>query len=137
MQNESLSAHDLMLASLDAVAQADVDIVPVYFERFFGSFPAEEKNFYNKDSSRGLMVNDMLSMLLGQAEGADWMPMMMRTQVITHRDHGDIALERYRDALDLLVTVLADVAGDRWCAAYEQAWRGETAKMFALIERAY
>ncbi|NBC37551.1 hypothetical protein GTZ99_13430 [Novosphingobium sp. FSY-8] len=142
MLHESITAarpdaHAAMLDSLEVIALADVDIVPLYFTRFFATYPDEEGNFYNKTSSQGLMVNEMLSMLLAQAEGAEWVPMMTRTQVITHRDHSDIALERYRGALDLLVAVLAAAAGDGWTPAHHAAWQGEVDRLFTLIARAH
>lgn len=126
-----------MLESLDAVAASNVDIVPVFFARFFAEFPAEQANFHNPRSSQGLMVNEIMTMLLALAAEEDWLPLMLRTQVRTHHDHGDLALERYRDVLGLFVTVLGEVAGARWTPAYERAWRDQAARMFALIERYY
>ena len=137
MQTALLPPHEVMTASLDAVAEAGGDIVPVYFERFFAQRPADSAMFHNRAASQGAMVNEMLSMLLAQAGNEEWVPMMMRAQVTTHWDHGEIALQRYRDALDLLVDVLADTAGARWLPEYEAAWRGQVERMFALIARVY
>lgn len=133
----TLSAHDAMQDSLMAIAEAGADIVPLYFDRFFARFPGQASNFHNRATSQGAMVNEMLTMLLAQASGESWVPMMMRAQVATHHDHGAISLDEYRGALDLLVEVLADAAGDRWSAAAEAAWCGEADRLYALIERAY
>lgn len=137
MLQEALSPHDAMMQSLDAVAEAGVDIVPAYFARFFAQCPADEAMFLNRAASQGAMVNEMLTMLLAQAAGEEWVPMMMRAQVTTHWDHGEIPLERYRAALDLLVDVLADTAGAGWQAEWDAAWRGQVERMFALIARVY
>lgn len=137
MTETRLTPHDTMLASLEAVAEAGQDIVPPYFERFYAACPADEAMFHNRASSQGAMVNEMLTMLLAQAEGAEWLPMMMHAQVTTHHDHGDIALPRYREALDLLVDVMGDTAGPRWLPEYEAVWRGQVERMFALITRFY
>lgn len=137
MVTATLTAHALMLESLEAVAASDIDIVPVFFTRFFAEFPAEQANFHNPRSSQGLMVNEIMTMLRALAADEDWLPMMLRTQVRTHHDHGDLALERYRDVLNLFVTVLVEVAGTRWRPAYEQVWREQAARMFAMIERYY
>lgn len=120
-----------------AIAEAGVDIVPVYFERFFTRFPGQSANFHNRVTSQGAMVNEMLTMLLAQAGGESWVPMMMRAQVTTHHDHGAISLDEYRGALDLLVEVLADAAGAGWTDAADAAWHGEADRLYALIERAY
>ncbi len=83
------------------------------------------------------MVNEMLTMLLAQAAGETWVPMIMRAHVTTHYSHGDIALSQYRDALTMLVDVLADAAGPDWSAAQDAAWREEADALFALIARSY
>lgn len=137
MDTVTVTAHALMLESLDTVAATEVDIVPVFFARFFADFPGEQANFHNPRSSHGLMVGEIMSMLLALAADEDWLPMMLRNQVRTHHDHGDLALKRYRDALELFVTVLGETAGPRWTSAYERVWREQVARMFALIERYY
>ena len=129
--------HALMLASLDLVAERGVDIVPRYFARFYAAFPDDEANFHNRAASQGAMVNEMLTMLLAQAAGEQWVPMIMRAQVTTHYTHGEIALSQYRDALTLLVDVLAEAAGPGWTDVHDQAWREEADTLFALIARHY
>lgn len=125
------------MASLEVVAETEVDIVPLYFQRYFACFPGDESMFYNRQSSLGIMVNEMLTALLSQAEGSDWVPTYLRAQVATHHDKGIIPVERYRAALGMLIDVLGETAGDRWSVAYESAWRGEAAKMYELIARHY
>lgn len=134
MDTVALSPQELMTQTLEAVAAADVDIVPLYFERFFARWPEQEGLFHNRASSQGTMINEMIGMLLAGAEGADWVPMFMRAQVTTHHDHGGIMLEHYRASLDLLIEVLAEAAGPGWNAAQDRAWREATASLFALIE---
>ncbi len=129
--------HGMMTASLEGIAERGVDIVPAYFARFYAAFPGDEANFHNRAASQGAMVNEMLTMLLAQAAGETWVPMIMRAQVTTHYSHGDIALSQYRDALSMLVDVLADAAGPDWSAAQDAAWREEADALFALIARYY
>jgi hemoglobin-like flavoprotein len=129
--------HALMTASLDSIAEQGVDIVPAYFARFYAAFPDDEANFHNRAASQGAMVNEMLTMLLAQAAGETWVPMIMRAQVTTHYNHGDIALSQYRDALTLLVDVLAEATGPDWSAVQDAAWRAEADALFALISRYY
>ena len=137
MESEVLTPHGLMTGSLERLAEAGNDIVPRFYERFFALWPGQEANFHNRVSSRGLMVNDMVAMLLAQAEAADWLPMILRAQVSTHHDHGHIELEHYRGALDLLVDVLGETAGPDWSDAEERAWREQAGGLFGLIARFY
>jgi hemoglobin-like flavoprotein len=125
---------ELMAQSLALVER---DIVPEFFARFFAGFPAEERNFHNRATSQGTMINEMISFLLALAEGEDWLPTLLQTQVLTHHDKGDIALERYRDSLRLLVDVLADAAGPGWNAEHDHAWHETADRLYAMIERYY
>lgn len=125
------------MASLEAVAETGVDIVPLYFERYFAAYPADKAMFYNRQSSQGVMVNEMLTALLSQAEGSDWVRTYLRAQVTTHHDKGVFPVERYRAALDVLIDVLGTTAGDRWSPAYESAWRNEAARMYGMIVQYY
>lgn len=134
MDNLATTPADLMQQSLALVER---DVVPDFFDRFFSGFPAEERNFHNRATSQGTMVNEMVGFLLALAEGQDWLPTMLQTQVLTHHDKGDIALERYRDSLHLLVDVLADAAGPGWTPAMDRAWRDTADRLYALIEGYY
>ncbi|MDE2595837.1 MAG: globin [Sphingomonadales bacterium] len=132
-----LDARAAMEQSLDAVAEAGIDIVPVVFARLFAAHPQDRAMFHNPGASEGAMVTEIMTMLLAQAAGEPWVPMMMRHQVATHHDHGLIPVERYRQTLDLFIDVLAETAGPRWLPAHEQAWRGEVDRLSALIEKHY
>lgn len=131
----ALSPHAEMTRTIEAIGAAGVDIVPLYFERFFARYPAQLGLFHNRASSQGAMVNEMLTMLLAQGQGEDWVPTMMRAQVTTHFDHGDIELTQYRGALDLLVEVLGQAAGRDWNAAQATAWQAQADRLYALIAR--
>ena len=137
MEQLAQSAHGLMLASLDAVADAEVDIVPRFFARFYADHPQDRAMFHNPGSSHGAMVNEIMDTLLALAGGEEWVELMLRNQVRTHHDHGDIPLERYAQALDLFIAVLAEAAGPAWTAAHHHAWRTQADRMLAIITRWY
>lgn len=137
MEQLTRSAHDLMLASLEAVAETGTDIVPRFFARFFADHPQDKAMFHNPGSSHGAMVNEIMDTLLALASGEEWVELMLRNQVRTHHDHGDIPLERYAQSLDLFLAVLADAAGPAWTSACQQAWRTQADRMLAIIARWY
>lgn len=109
---------DIMMESLEGIALADIDVVPLFFEKLYERYPAEKPNFLNPEHSHGAMANEMMTMLLALAQGEDWVPTMMRIQQFTHRSFGDIAIERYGQALETLVDTLGDAAGAHWQPAY-------------------
>lgn len=126
-----------MLASLELVGERGADIVPTFFERFYARFPDQRERFCNRASSEGLMVNEMLGMLMAQAGGEPWVDTMMRAQVYTHHDHGEIILDSYRAAMDLLVEVLEEAAGAGWESSWTAAWQESADGLFAVIAKHY
>jgi hemoglobin-like flavoprotein len=129
--------HAVMEGSLEVVAAAGIDIVPVFFERFHRAIPSQRERFYNRGSAEGLMVNEIIAMLLAHSRGEAWLPTMLRASVNTHHDHGGIELEHYRITFDTLVAVLRDTAGAGWTEDFERAWQGQADQLFALIKRYY
>lgn len=127
-----MSPHEAMMESLEAIAEADIDIVPRFFAELYARYPAEAANFLNPDHSHGTMANEMMTMLLALAEGEDWVATMMRIQQFTHDSHG-VALERYEQTLATLIDVLRDAAGERWQVEHEDAWRAQSRRLFAII----
>jgi hemoglobin-like flavoprotein len=127
-----MSPHDAMMESLEAIAEADIDIVPRFFAELYARYPAEAANFLNPGHSHGTMANEMLTMLLALADGEGWVPTMMRIQQFTHDSHG-IALERYEQTLTTLVDVLRDAAGTRWLPEHDAVWRTQTRRLFGII----
>ena len=80
---------------LELLAAQDVDLVPRFFARFYTDHPQDKAMFHNPGSSHGAMVTEIMDTLLALASGEDWVELMLRNQVRTHHDHGDIPLERY------------------------------------------
>lgn len=129
--------HEVMEDSLEAASASGVDIVPRFFARFHAALPGQREKFYNRGSSEGQMVNEILALLLAQASGEAWLDMMLRASVNTHHDHGGIALADYRITFDVLVAVLRDSAGSGWTAEFDEVWQRQTDRLYALIERYY
>lgn len=137
MTQTALADHTLMLASLELLAMRDVDLVPRFFARFYADHPEDRAMFHNPGSSHGAMVNEIMDTLLALARDEEWVELMLRNQVRTHHDHGDIALERYAQTLDLFLAVLAEAGGAQWQADWDQAWRKQADRMMAIITRWY
>lgn len=134
---QSGSAYALMMGTLEVIGGAGVDIVPLYFERFFAAFPQEESKFENGFSSQGSMVNEMVGMLLALAADEPWVEESMASEVQNHRSYEGVTLQLYREGLDCLVEVLRSAAGPNWTREQDSAWREQSDRLFAIIERSH
>ncbi len=122
-----------MEAPLLAIAQADIDIVPLVFDRFFVSFPDERAKFMNLEAAAGRMVNETLEAMIGLAEDAWWVETTVTNFVDLHRDYGAIGVEVYAGFVDALTETLQEAAGDGWSADSAAAWADVAARLKGMI----
>lgn len=127
------NVHSTMLESLEAVAQSDVDITPLFFESYFALYPDHRNLFYDRENTAGLMLNEIIDAQLGLAADELWVCQSMIDIVVSHRGHGDFSLGMYRDILATLVRTFAAVAGSRWTQEFENVWQAQSEKMLAMI----
>ncbi len=128
---------EILEQSLYAVAEAGEDITPHFFERFFALHPDQQAMFFQPTVSCGAMVNEILESLIALAANEGWVSTSIHNLVIAHRCYGNFPLPLYAELLDLFIETLADLAGDRWSAEFEAAWRQTTAELYTLIAHAH
>ena len=110
---------------LFAIAEADVDITPALFERFFATFPEQRAPFINLDAAAGRMTNETIEAMIGLATNEHWVPTTIINFVDLHRNYGDFPASLYVAFIDMTVDTLADAAGDAWTNESNAAWRAQ------------
>ncbi len=133
MKNETLSA---MEAPLFAIADANIDIAPILFDRFFAAFPERRAVFINPDAARGRMTNETIEAMIGLATNEQWVPTTIVNFVDLHTVYGDFPASLYYAFIDLVVETLADSAGDAWTAESEAAWRIQAERLKTMVGEA-
>jgi hypothetical protein len=122
-----------MEASLGAIAERNIDIVPLVFERFFAAFPGQQEIFYNPDASCPRMAGETLEALIGTAAGEPWVPTMITTFVDLHRNYDKISADDYARYVDLVVDTVATAAGADWTDDMARAWQAQAHRLNLLI----
>jgi hemoglobin-like flavoprotein len=130
------AAATLMEATLIAVAEADIDITPALFERFFAAFPEQRRTFTNLGAASGRMTSETIEAMIGLATDEHWVPVTIAHFVDLHRNYGKIPHAQYAAFVDMTVDALADAAGTGWCEAQARAWRTQAARLNAMIAQA-
>lgn len=123
--------------SLYAVAEAGEDITPHFFARFFALHPEQRAMFFQPDVTCGAMATEILDSLLALASNEGWVDTSIANLVVAHRCYGDFPLPLYAELLEVFVLTLADIAGPRWTAEFDAAWRQVTAELYAMIAKAH
>ncbi len=128
---------EVLERSLYAVAEAGEDITPHFFARFFARHPEQQAMFFQPTVTCGAMVTEILESLLALASQEGWVNTSIHNLVISHRCYGNFPLPLYAELLEVFVDTLAELAGERWSAEFDTAWRQVTAELYALIAHAH
>ena len=127
---------DAMEAPLFAIAEADIDITPILFARFFAAFPEHRAAFLNLDAAAGRMTNETIEAMIGLATDAHWVPTTIINFVDLHRNYGHFPASLYAAFVDMSVDTLAQAAGASWTPTSDAAWRAQAARLNAMIASA-
>lgn len=128
---------EVLERSLYAVAEAGEDITPHFFARFFARHPEQQEMFFQPEVTCGAMVTEILDSLLALGSKEGWVDTSIANLVVSHRCYGDFPLPLYAELLEVFTLTLADLAGPRWSAGFDAAWRQVTAELYALIAKAH
>lgn len=117
-------AMDLMLDSLEKIAERHGDLVPLVYGRFYLRYP-DTRQMFGRDENhvhQGHMFNGMLMAVLEQAEGRCF-PGSITAWVMDH-DLWGVKREMFRAMFDALYETIRECLGDDWNDALERAWSG-------------
>jgi hemoglobin-like flavoprotein len=125
-----------MEAPLFAIAEADIDITPTLFDRFFATFPEQRAPFINLDAAAGRMTNETIEAMIGLATNEQWVPTTIINFVDLHRNYGDFPASLYDAFIDMTVDALAEAAGAAWTKDSNTAWRAQANRLKAMVAEA-
>lgn len=123
----------IIMQSLEAVAEAVGDPAPLVYARLFQAHPEFEALFVmDVDGGvRGSMLQQALDCVLDHAEGGSLAPVLVPAARFDHEGYGVAPAD-----FPLFFTVMRDAfrkaLGDAWSAAMEQAWEDLLAELQAL-----
>lgn len=117
-----MTDSDMIDASLEAVAQSGVDIVPAYFERFYSTFPEQLEAFNRPNATQGAMVNEMISFIAASASEEAWVDAAVDDTAARHSSYGEISPDQFKRAIDILIEVLANAGGAAWRPEHTDVW---------------
>jgi hypothetical protein len=133
VSNSTLAA---MEAPLFAIADADIDITPALFDRFFATFPEQRAPFINLDAAAGRMTNETIEAMIGLATNEHWVPTTIINFVDLHRNYGDFPASLYAAFIDMTVDALAQAAGTAWTTDSSAVWRIQADRLKAMVAEA-
>ncbi len=125
-----------MEASLAASAESGVDLRGPLFDRYFAAYPHRRPIFYNPEVSSRRMTDETIGMMLGLAQGEDWVTPLANELMFTHRNYGALPMAEYDAFIDMTVETMAEAAGGAWSDEADAAWRAQAGQLKSLIREA-
>ncbi len=119
-----MNAVEQIEQSLEQLAEAGVDIVPLVYAQFFEQCPAAKPLFATREAQtvQGKMVNELIQTVLDQLEVKPYSATMVRTMVDDHDSWGvDIAM--YDAFLAAFLHVLCHTQGVTIAPETQALWQ--------------
>jgi len=129
MEQESESHYALIEESLCLVAEKDVDLMPSVYRHLFSISPAAEEVFDGLPvSQRGIMLNKVVEMIMGCAQGNEKLGEFRQYDIPLHDDLG-VTKAMYQDYFEAVILALKEALGPEWLDRHEQSWKLEFKKL--------
>lgn len=113
---------DLLRSSLELVVERQPAITPRFYEILFERYPQVRPLFgRNAAAAQQKMLQEAIVAVVDHLEDADWLASTLGGMGRQHVDYG-VKPEMYGWVAQSLIATLAEVAGDDWTPAMEEAW---------------
>lgn len=128
--------NDLMMQSLELAAERCEDLTPLVYDEFFALAPDARAFFSMDELSRGRMLQEVISLLLDQADERGYVTTVADTLGSDHRSYGDITGTHYRLFFDALRATLCKLLAESWSGDFDAAWRRQGDRLGRAFEQA-
>ena len=130
-----MTDYEIMLASLENLADKDVDLEPMVGQRFLAQDNVDLEVFSDGNALQlEYMVTKVVEMLLFFAEGNPRQDELGYYDVPFHDDLG-VTWPMYTAYMQTFLTVLGEVLDDQWDAATANAWQRQVDAMLSVIKQ--
>ena len=130
-----MNDYELMIVSLDILAEKDIDIVPLVSKSYLENANGDTKVYQSADQLQlDYMVSKVVEMLLFFAEDNPRKEELSHHDVPYHNELG-VTFEMYREYIDILIATLRDSLGDAWNVSIKQAWDNQKEAVLKTVER--
>ena len=118
-------------ASLEALAEREIDLTGAVYALMFAAFPDTEPYFWRDTDGaiRGEMLSRVFSAILDFVGERRYADHMIATEMITHEGY-DVPREVFATFFGFVGQAAREALGEAWTAGMESGWRG----MLADIE---
>jgi hemoglobin-like flavoprotein len=118
-------------ASLEQVAERDIDLTPAVYALMFEAFPDTEPYFWRDQDGaiKGEMLSRVFAAILDFVGERRYADNMIETEMVTHEGY-DVPREVFATFFGFVARAVSEALGPDWTSDMAEAWR----EMLADIE---
>jgi hemoglobin-like flavoprotein len=128
--------RSLLQSSLELVSGREERITERFYEILFARHPEVRPLFGRDRREQAAMLQESIVAVLDHLDDAAWLQERLHSLGRRHVDYG-VTAEMYPWVAESLVATFAEVAGDEWTPAMEQAWFDALGVVADLMLAAY
>lgn len=119
-----MSDRDLIHAAMALLAERNIDVTPLVYQRFFVMCPEAKQLFSHaaEAGAHGRMILELFQWVSDLQDEAPYLPTVIETLRNDHHNWG-VTARMYRQFLAAFLAVLADTLGADWSDDQAAAWR--------------
>ena len=125
--------HQLMEASLLALADSYDGMAGELFERFMAAHPHYAHAFINPEAAQERMTRETLEVMIGLAAGEYWVETTVTDFVDLHHNYAAFTPEDYTNWFALVIEVMANRAGAAWPKGAGATWQVYADKLVKMV----
>lgn len=130
----SMSTQDLIISSLEMVAERSGDINPMIYGLYFQNSPGSEELMAHIDHLvQGKMMEEVMRLLM--VEDISLEDQYLTFEMKTHEEAYNVIESMYDGLLSAVWQIVREGVGEDWNEHYENAWKERVASLLDEIKR--
>lgn len=126
----------LLQSSLALVSEREEHVTERFYEILFARYPQTEPLFGRNRKEQAAMLQEAIVSVLDHLDDAAWLEDRLHELGRRHVDYG-VTAEMYGWVAESLIATFAEVAGDDWTPAMEEAWYAALGVVADIMLAAY
>ncbi|MEO9601166.1 hypothetical protein [Parasphingorhabdus sp.] len=128
-----LTDHQLMEASLEALAPRYDGMAAELFDRYIAGHPHYAAAFLNPAAAQERMTRETLEVMLGLAADENWVDHTVTNFIDLHHNYADFTPQDYAIWFALVIETMARRTGADWPEGASAAWQRQADGLVAKV----
>lgn len=128
-----MSEQNLIIASLDIIADKDIDIFPLVYGHYYQECPESEALMLDASAqAKGKMLEEVMRLLMSDDLSVE--ESYLGFEIKYHEDAYRVHQSMYVSLLNAVVSAIKEALGESWNENFNNAWEKRIASLLQAIK---